>query len=73
LTNLYNQGADGAASGKVERVIEIFKHCQAGEWATQLKDKYYTEAMQHLQDVAVLSSRKVALESLAKNLMNREN
>ena len=58
---------------KVNKVLEIFKACKVDQWAGQLKEKYYKEAMQHLEDTAVLSSRKKELEVLAKYLLQRES
>ena len=58
---------------KVEKVLQIFRDCKADEWATQLKEKYYRIALQHLDNVAVLAVRKEELKKLAENLMDREN
>lgn len=58
---------------KVAKVLQIFKDCKADEWAASLKDKYYKLALQHLDDVAVLSSRKEELEKLAMFLLQRES
>ena len=57
---------------KVNTILQIFKDCKVGEWAAALKDKYYTEAMKHLEDIAVLSARKKELEVLAKYLLQRD-
>jgi geranylgeranyl diphosphate synthase, type II len=57
---------------KVEKVLQIFKDCKADEWATELKEKYYNIALQHLDEVAVLSDRKGLLRQLAADLMMRE-
>jgi geranylgeranyl diphosphate synthase type II len=58
---------------KVEKVLQIFHDCKAGEWAGSLKEKYYDAAMQHLEDTAVLSVRKKELEKLARYLLQRES
>ena len=58
--------------GKVAAVLEIYKACNVGEWAKELKSKYLTIAMNHLEDTAVLSVRKKPLEELAHFLMDRE-
>jgi geranylgeranyl diphosphate synthase, type II len=58
---------------KVERVLTIFKDCKVAEWAAALKEKYKQTALQHLEDTAVLSSRKKPLQELAVYLMEREN
>ncbi|MEO6489142.1 MAG: polyprenyl synthetase family protein [Ferruginibacter sp.] len=57
---------------KVNKVLEIFRKCKVGEWAEELKEKYYNEAMMHLEEIAVLSSRKKELELLAKYLLQRD-
>jgi geranylgeranyl diphosphate synthase, type II len=41
-------------------------------FANELKNKYYNDAMQHLEDIAVLSSRKAELIKLAQMLIQRE-
>lgn len=57
---------------KVNKVLDIFKDCKIGEWANALKEKYFAEAMAHLENTAVLSSRKKELEILATYLMQRD-
>lgn len=57
---------------KVEKVLQIFRDCKADLWATELKEKYYDIALQHLEDVAVLEVRKEQLRKLAGELMLRE-
>ncbi len=63
----------GNDDAKVEKTLKIFQECKAGEWAISLKEKYYQLAMEHLEETAVLSSRKTELEKLAKYLMLRES
>ena len=58
---------------KVERVQQLFHDCKADEWAASLKEKYYHLAMKHLEDIAVLSSRKKELEKLAMYLLQRDS
>ncbi|WP_462220321.1 polyprenyl synthetase family protein [Ferruginibacter sp.] len=58
---------------KVEKVLDIFKDCKADEWAKQLQQNYFTAALKHLEDVAVLSVRKKPLMELAEYLMVRES
>ncbi|MGG9971969.1 polyprenyl synthetase family protein [Ferruginibacter sp. SUN002] len=60
-------------SDKVEKVVQIFNDCKVGEWAQQLKEKYLQTALQHLDDVAVLSNRKQPLVELANYLIQRES
>ena len=57
---------------KVKKILLIFKECKVDEWAAKLKEKYYDEALRHLEETAVLSSRKNELKILAKYLLQRE-
>ena len=59
-------------NNKVNAVLQIFKDCKVDAWAEALKDKYYGEAMKHLDDIAVLQARKNELEVLAKYLLQRD-
>jgi geranylgeranyl diphosphate synthase, type II len=61
------------STNKVEQMLAIFKDTQVDIWASNLKEKYYQKAMQHLQEIAVTSIRKKPLEELAKDLLNRES
>ena len=58
---------------KVEKVLQIYKDSKADAWAKELKDKYYAIAMQHMEEIAVLSARKKPLMELAEYLINREH
>jgi geranylgeranyl diphosphate synthase type II len=58
---------------KVEEVLTIFKDTRVDDWAISLKDKYITEAFDHLEDIAVLSKRKEPLKQLAQYLVQREH
>ena len=57
---------------KVEKVVAVYKDCKADEWALQLKNKYFDEAVTHLEDIAVLSKRKEPLRELALFLVQRD-
>jgi len=57
---------------KVEKVLRVYQDCKAGEWALQLKNKYLDEALNHLEDIAVLSKRKEPLRALALFLVRRD-
>jgi geranylgeranyl diphosphate synthase type II len=57
---------------KVEKVVAVYKDCKADEWALQLKNKYFDEALNHLEDIAVLSKRKEPLRELALFLVQRD-
>ncbi len=58
---------------KVPQVMELFKACNVDAWAIELKEKYLQMALVNLEDIAVTSTRKTALLSLANYLMQREN
>lgn len=57
---------------KVKKVLAVYKDCKADEWALQLKNKYLDEALDHLEDIAVVSKRKLPLQELAHQLIKRE-
>ena len=57
---------------KIDAVLTIYKSCNLDEWAKELKQKYFAKAMEHLEDIAVLSLRKKPLEELANYLMERD-
>lgn len=62
----------GNEKDKVKQVLSIYKKCKADEWALELKNQYLDEALAHLEDIAVLSSRKEPLKKLAEFLVRRE-
>ncbi|MDE3183475.1 MAG: polyprenyl synthetase family protein [Bacteroidota bacterium] len=57
---------------KIEEVLSIYKSCNIDGWAKELKQKYFSIAMVHLEEIAVTSVRKKPLEELAKYLMERD-
>lgn len=64
---------NGNAPDKVEKVLKLFRECKVDEWALKLKARFLEESMQHLDDIAVLSSRKEPLKALADYLISRES
>ena len=58
---------------KVDKMLGLYKKCNVDQWANQLKEKYYQMAMEHLDQIAVMSKRKKPLEDLGKFLLNRES
>ena len=58
---------------KVEKVVAVYKDCKTDEWALELKNKYFNEALNHLDDIAVLSKRKEPLRELALFLVKRDH
>lgn len=67
---LYWQKRPGG--GKVAEVLSIYKSCQVDAWALQLKQQFLDEAMADLDQIAVVSSRKQSLQSLADYLIQRQ-
>lgn len=63
----------GSEPGKVEAVLEIYRRTGSDEWADTLKEAYFQKAMNHLEDIAVISERKKGLADLARLLLLREN
>ncbi|HET7117747.1 MAG TPA: polyprenyl synthetase family protein [Hanamia sp.] len=57
---------------KIQPVLEIYKSCNIDDWAKELKEKYFLIAMDHLEEIAVVSARKKSLEELAQYLMERD-
>jgi len=62
----------GDTTEKVKKVLDIFRECKVDTWALELKNKFLDEALNHLEDVAVLSKRKEPLKKLACFLVKRE-
>lgn len=60
------------APGKVHGVLKMFEACGVAGWAMELKERFLHEALQHLDDVAVLSKRKEPLRELAHFLIQRD-
>lgn len=60
------------ADDKVQQVLSIFETCGVDRWAKERKEQYLQTALQHLEDIAVVSSRKKPLLELAEFLVQRE-
>jgi geranylgeranyl diphosphate synthase type II len=60
------------SADKVHEVLSLFKECRVDEWAKELKEKYLTEALSHLDEISVDNSRKEPLKKLALFLVQRE-
>lgn len=58
---------------KVNQVIAIYSSCQVQDWAAREKDRFAEAAFEHLEQVAVLSSRKKYLQELGTLLLNRQS
>jgi geranylgeranyl diphosphate synthase type II len=57
---------------KIQQVLKIYKESGVDAWALQLKNIYLDEALNHLEDIAVLSKRKEPLKELAHFLIQRD-
>lgn len=57
---------------KIQPILDIYTKCGVDEWAEEMKAKYMTEALQALEEVAVLRRRKQPLENLAHSLLDRQ-
>lgn len=57
---------------KIQPVLDIYRSCNIDAWAKELKQKYFSIAMDHLEEIAVRSVRKKPLEELAGYLMERD-
>lgn len=60
------------SSEKVQKVLNIYKACGVDAWANTLKEQYLQIALKHLDDIAVVSSRKQSLKELANFLIQRD-
>jgi geranylgeranyl diphosphate synthase, type II len=60
------------STDKVNRMLTIFRECGVDTWAHELKEEFIRSAFQHLDDIAVLSSRKKPLKELATFLVQRD-
>lgn len=58
---------------KVQKVLKIYRDCKVDEWALELKQQFLNEALQHFDDMAVVSKRKEPLKQLAQQLVTRQN
>jgi geranylgeranyl diphosphate synthase, type II len=64
---------DSQEDDKVDKVLAIFKASQVDIWAHELKERFIKEALDHLEDVAVISKRKEPLKQLALFLTQRQH
>lgn len=57
---------------KIQPILNIYKSCDIDDWAKELKQKYFSIAIDHLEEIAVVSARKKPLEELSLYLMDRD-
>lgn len=60
-------------NAKLQHILQIFNELEIPRWAIQLKQQYVENAFRHLEDIAVVRSRKQCLKELAEFLIDREN
>jgi geranylgeranyl diphosphate synthase type II len=60
-------------ASKVNEVLAIYKRCGIDQWALELKDSFHQQALAHLNEIAVLSTRKEALIELSNYLIQRDS
>ncbi len=63
---------DHNENNKIDIITGIYKSCNIDEWAKELKQKYMTLALNHLEEIAILSVRKKPLRELAYYLLDRD-
>ena len=61
-----------AAEEKVAGMLQLFHDCGVDAWVRELKEQYRAAAVKSLEDVAVLSVRKLPLQQLTDFLLQRE-
>lgn len=64
---------DSNSPDKVQRVLALYRACGVDDWALKLKNSFLDEALEHLEDIAVLSARKEPLKELALFLVQRDH
>lgn len=60
-------------SEKLKNILAIFRELEIPKWAIQLKQNYIQDAFKHLEEIAVVRSRKQPLKDLAEYLIQRDN
>lgn len=58
---------------RVDGILQLYKDCGADKWTLNLKQQYLDLCLSHLEDAAVLSTRKEPLRQLAGMLVDREH
>jgi len=57
---------------KIAKTLAIFTACGVDQWAKDQKQTYIEKALEHLEEVAVQSNRKLPIRQLAQLLVQRE-
>ncbi len=64
---------DTNSEDKVEKMLQLYRECGVDEWAIELKNQFLNDALQHFDDMAVVSKRKKPLKELAGLLVKRDH
>jgi geranylgeranyl diphosphate synthase type II len=57
---------------KVKEILSIYQGCHVDQWALALKQQFLEQALSDLDQIAVVSSRKLPLQELADYLIQRQ-
>jgi geranylgeranyl diphosphate synthase type II len=57
---------------KVKEILSIYQDCHVDQWALELKQQFLEQALTDLDQIAVVSSRKLPLQELADYLIQRQ-
>lgn len=60
-------------ANKVDEVLQVFHDCRVDAWAEKEKERFCDTAFEHLDAIAVLSTRKTPLKDLADFLLTRQH
>ena len=71
--NQWLNPAEHNPAKKIKAIVSIFEELEVKKSALEKKDYYFNLALSELEKAGAESSRKEAILSLAKQLMNRES
>ncbi len=72
LQDIFSGSADNDDGQKVQKVKAIYQQLDIGKLAIETMESHYTEAIRQLGQVDVPGERKITLENLARQLLNRK-
>ena len=56
----------------MKEILSIYQDCHVDQWALELKQQFLEQALTDLDQIAVVSSRKLPLQELADYLIQRQ-
>ncbi|MBU3714622.1 MAG: polyprenyl synthetase family protein [Ferruginibacter sp.] len=71
--NELEQLVQSNSADKVQKVLNIFNQCDVASWAEKLKEKYFSDAMRHLEKIDMDSNKKAPMAELAGYLLQRDS